>query len=91
MERRLIDGTVAVLPNELALAARATAEPTAFAAIYDHYFPRVYNYVRYRVRDANSRGLTDDVRAPQSAGTCAKSGFGVESRTWIPTPWRSSG
>ena len=41
-----MDGTVAVLSNELALVARATAEPTAFAAIYDHYFSRVYNYVR---------------------------------------------
>ena len=49
-----MDGTVAVLPNELALVARATAEPAAFAAIYDHYFPRVYNYVRYRVGDAET-------------------------------------
>jgi RNA polymerase sigma-70 factor (TIGR02952 family) len=44
-----MDGIAAVLPNELALVARAVAEPTAFAAIYDHYFPRVYNYVIYRV------------------------------------------
>jgi RNA polymerase sigma-70 factor (TIGR02952 family) len=51
-----MDATVAVLPNELALVARATAEPAAFAAIYDHYFPRVYNYVRYRVRDAETAG-----------------------------------
>ena len=55
-----MDGTVVVLPNELALVARATAEPAAFAAIYDHYFPRVYNYVRYRVRDAQT---TDDLTA----------------------------
>lgn len=55
-----MDGTVAVLPNELALVARATAEPAAFAAIYDHYFPRVYNYVRYRVRDTET---ADDVTA----------------------------
>jgi len=55
-----MDGTVAVLTNELALVARATAEPAAFAAIYDHYFPRVYNYVRYRVRDAET---TDDLTA----------------------------
>jgi RNA polymerase sigma-70 factor (TIGR02952 family) len=55
-----MDGTVVVLPNELALVARATAEPAAFAAIYDHYFPRVYNYVRYRVRDAET---ADDVTA----------------------------
>jgi RNA polymerase sigma-70 factor (ECF subfamily) len=55
-----MDSTVAVLPNELALVAQATAEPAAFAAIYDHYFPRVYNYVRYRVRDAET---ADDVTA----------------------------
>lgn len=52
--------TAAVLPNELAIVARATAEPAAFAAIYDHYFSRVYNYVRYRVRDAQT---ADDVTA----------------------------
>ena len=40
------------------LAARAMAEPAAFAAIYDHYFPRVYNYVRYRVREADA---ADDI------------------------------
>ncbi len=56
----MMDGTVAVLPNELALVARATAEPAAFAAIYDHYFPRVYNYVRYRVSDAET---ADDLTA----------------------------
>jgi len=55
-----MDGTVAVLPNELALVARATAEPAAFAAIYDHYFPRVYKYVRYRASDAEA---TDDLTA----------------------------
>jgi len=55
-----MDGTVAVLSNELALVAHATAEPAAFAAIYDHYFPRVYNYVRYRVRDAET---ADDLTA----------------------------
>lgn len=55
-----MDGTVAVLPNELALAARATAEPAAFAVIYDHYFSRVYNYVRYRVQNAET---ADDITA----------------------------
>jgi RNA polymerase sigma-70 factor (ECF subfamily) len=53
-----MDDTVAMLPNEAALAARAMAEPAAFAAIYDHYFPRVYNYVRYRVWDVEA---ADDV------------------------------
>lgn len=53
-------GTIAVLPNERALVAQAVAEPAAFAAIYDHYFPRVYNYARYRVGDAQT---ADDVAA----------------------------
>ncbi len=55
-----MDGTVIALPNEQALVLRATAEPEAFAPIYNHYFPRVYNYVRYRVQDA---GAADDVTA----------------------------
>ncbi|MEA3440008.1 MAG: sigma-70 family RNA polymerase sigma factor [Chloroflexota bacterium] len=55
-----MDGTIAVLPNELTLVSEATTEPTAFAAIYDHYFPSIYNYVRYRVVDAD---ITDDLTA----------------------------
>ena len=55
-----MDGTAAVLANELALVARAKAEPAAFAAIYDHYFARVYNYVRYRAGDA---AVADDITA----------------------------
>ena len=55
-----MESSVAVLTNEMALVARATAEPAAFAAIYDHYFPRVYNYVRYRVGDAVA---ADDITA----------------------------
>jgi RNA polymerase sigma-70 factor (ECF subfamily) len=30
---------------------QARIDPQAFAPIYDHYFPRVYAYVRYRVYD----------------------------------------
>jgi RNA polymerase sigma-70 factor (ECF subfamily) len=48
------------LTDEEALVVQAVAEPTAFASIYDHYFPRVYNYIRYRVRDAQ---LADDLTA----------------------------
>lgn len=55
-----MDKAVAVLPNEGVLVAQAAAEPAAFAAIYDHYFPRVYTYVRYRVSDA---AAADDVTA----------------------------
>jgi RNA polymerase sigma factor (sigma-70 family) len=55
-----LDSIAAVLPNELALVTRAVIEPAAFAAVYDHYFPRVYNYVRYRVQDSET---TDDITA----------------------------
>ena len=66
-----MDSSVGVLPNELALVARATVEPAAFAAIYDHYFPRVYNYVRYRVSDA---GTVDDLTAQIFERVLAKIG-----------------
>jgi RNA polymerase sigma-70 factor (ECF subfamily) len=50
------------LPNELMLVRQASVEPAAFAAIYDHYFPRIYNYVRYRVHDSpTADDLTADV------------------------------
>jgi RNA polymerase sigma-70 factor (ECF subfamily) len=49
-----------VLPNELALVAQATVDSAAFASIYDHYFSRVYNYIRYRVQDTD---VTDDITA----------------------------
>lgn len=55
-----MNGSVIALPNEQALVLRATDEPEAFAIIYDHYFPRVYNFVRYRVRDPVT---TDDITA----------------------------
>ena len=55
-----MDGAIGALTQEVALVARAQAEPNAFAAIYDHYYPRVYTYVRYRVGDKDS---ADDVTA----------------------------
>lgn len=55
-----MNGTATMLHNEIALVARARSEPDAFAAIYDHYFARVYNYVRYRVQEAQ---LADDITA----------------------------
>ena len=48
------------LPNELTLVTQATLNANAFAALYDHYFSRVYNYVRYRLQDADA---SDDVTA----------------------------
>lgn len=41
-----------VLANELTILATAQNDPSAFAAVYDHYFGPVYNYVRYRIPDA---------------------------------------
>jgi hypothetical protein len=55
-----MNDTAAVLANEPALVAQSTVNPAAFAAIYDHYFPRVYNYMRYRLPDADT---ADDVTA----------------------------
>lgn len=55
-----MDGALTVLIDERALVARATVEPAAFAAIYDHYFPRIYAYVRYRTPD---RATADDLTA----------------------------
>lgn len=36
---------------EAALAERSLGDREAFAALYDRYFPRVHNYVRYRCAD----------------------------------------
>ena len=47
-----MDGTALEHANEAQVIASAQDERKSFAAIYDHYFPRVYNYVRYRVDDA---------------------------------------
>jgi RNA polymerase sigma-70 factor, ECF subfamily len=52
--------SIMMLNDERALINRATTEPDAFATIFDHYFPRVYNYVRYRVHDAQT---ADDLTA----------------------------
>jgi RNA polymerase sigma-70 factor, ECF subfamily len=50
------------LSNEHMLVAQAAINPGAFAALYDHYFSRVYNYVRYRVEsDAAADDLTAHV------------------------------
>jgi RNA polymerase sigma-70 factor (ECF subfamily) len=36
--------------EERAYIQQARADPRAFVQLYDHYFPRVHAYVRYRVR-----------------------------------------
>lgn len=45
---------------EVRYAGRVAADPEAFIALYDLYFRRVYNYVRYRCQDP---ALTDDITA----------------------------
>jgi hypothetical protein len=52
--------TLGALPNEAMCVAAAKIDPAAFAALYDHYFAAVYNYVRYRLADPVS---ADDVTA----------------------------
>lgn len=46
--------------DEQVLVARAQAEPAAFTAVYDLYFSRIYNYVLYRLQDAQA---ADDITA----------------------------
>jgi RNA polymerase sigma factor (sigma-70 family) len=54
-------GTLAAAPSdEEILAERAQSDRAAFAAVYDHFFRRVYNYARYRVGDSDA---ADDVTA----------------------------
>jgi len=53
---------IAILTDEPGLVARAATDPAAFASIYDHYLPRVYKYMRYRVGDINeAEDLTSQV------------------------------
>lgn len=44
--------------DEPVLVARAMTDPSAFAALYDYYFPLVYKYILYRVSDAQ---IADDL------------------------------
>jgi RNA polymerase sigma-70 factor, ECF subfamily len=46
------------LIDEPALVARAIVDPTALAALYDHYFPLIHKYVLYRVSNAQ---ISDDL------------------------------
>ncbi|MEL7675675.1 MAG: sigma factor [Chloroflexota bacterium] len=55
-----MESMVNALANEPSLIAQARIDPAAFAALYDHYFPRIYNYMRYRVWDAQ---VADDLTA----------------------------
>lgn len=55
-----MESTIARPENESALVEQAQLDSSAFAPLYEFYFPRVYNYVRYRVHDAQ---ITDDLTA----------------------------
>lgn len=46
------------LECESELLSRAACDPEAFGILYDFYFPKIYNYVRYRVLNPD---LTDDL------------------------------
>lgn len=68
--------TIARLVNEIELIQQVRTEPDAFAAIYEHYFPKVYNYVRYRVEDAQ---IADDLTSQIFAQALANiSGYRVD-------------
>ena len=69
-------------PKEIALARRAASDPAAFASIYDHYFPRVYNYIRYRVRRAD---VTDDLTALTFERTLSRIDTFDPERSAFPT------
>lgn len=47
-----------MLINEATLVSQATTDSTAFTELYDYYFPRIYNYIRFRVNDPD---VTDDL------------------------------
>jgi RNA polymerase sigma-70 factor (TIGR02952 family) len=50
------------LSNESILVRQAKTDPAAFAAIYDHYFDRVYKYVRFRISDPHEADdLTSEI------------------------------
>lgn len=66
-----LDNTPSAMTNESAMLSRAAIEPSAFAAMYDHYFPRVYNYVRYRVQDVD---IADEITSQVFERTLSKIG-----------------
>jgi RNA polymerase sigma factor (sigma-70 family) len=47
-----------LIDDDNARAARALEDPEEFGLLYEAYFPRVYNYIRYRIIDP---ATTDDL------------------------------
>jgi len=46
-----MDARTLAIWDEQRLTRRAADDPAAFCEVYDRYYARVYNYVRYRVSD----------------------------------------
>ena len=56
----MMDGIVASLTHDLSIDPALLTQPATISAIYNHYFARIYTYVRYRVPDA---ATADDLTA----------------------------
>jgi RNA polymerase sigma-70 factor, ECF subfamily len=57
-----MDSNEMAMPYEQTAVREAQTDPAAFAALYEHYFKRVYNYMRYRLDDpATADDLTSQV------------------------------
>ena len=50
--------TALTLHQEQSLVRQSRVDARAFGALYDHYFPRIYNYVYFRVQD---QATSDDL------------------------------
>ncbi|MDD3654383.1 MAG: sigma-70 family RNA polymerase sigma factor [Desulfotomaculaceae bacterium] len=52
---------IGILENEKELVMQALSDTQCFAAIYDHYYPRIYNYIRLRVNCNTVEDLVSQV------------------------------
>ncbi len=53
--------SISRLENEQKLVMQALSDTQYFAAIYDHYYPRIYNYIRLRVNSNSVEDLVSQV------------------------------
>lgn len=52
----------AALQNEKEIVCNASCDPNAFVVLYEYYFPKIYNYVRYRVANPDTADdLTSEI------------------------------
>ena len=63
-----MESTISGLHDEQALVICAKADPSAFAKLYDHYFPHIYRYALYRLQDPQA---ADDIAAQAFEKTLA--------------------